>query len=93
MLRTKHSLRRSNQRGVSQSTIDYVVQHGREFRKQGHYFYCLENTTPEDRAYRNLVIILTPTYTVKTVYFNPNPVRHLEKKMKLNKKGSIATYA
>lgn len=93
MLRTKHSLHRGNQRGVSDSTIEYITQNGREFRKQGHYFYCLENAKNKDRAYRNIVVILTPDYVVKTVYFNPNPVRHLEKKMKLNKKGSVAIYA
>lgn len=86
---TKHSLCRSDQRGISKSKISVALEYGTTFFKQGFIYHVLgEKNIPdslkkEKNHYKNTVVVVSgDSNQVITCYRSNNPIKNIKHKSK-----------
>lgn len=86
---TKHSLSRSDQRGISKSKISVALEYGTTFFKQGFIYHVLgEKNIPdslqkEKKQYKNTVVVVSgDSNQVITCYRSSNSIKNLKHKSK-----------
>lgn len=86
---TKHSLKRSQQRGVNQQMIDDTIHFGEMIRKQGLRFFimtekCLNyfHQKQYNERLKNMVVVLTADNSILTVYKNSRALKNIKRKSK-----------
>lgn len=86
---TKHSLFRSDQRGISKSKISLTLEYGTTFFKQGFIYYVLgEKNIPQsmnrDKSHlKNTVVIVSgDSNQVITCYRSKSPLKKIKHKSK-----------
>lgn len=86
---TRHSLKRCQQRGVTQKMIDDTIYLGDMIYKQGLRFFimtekCLSylHEKQYNERVKNTVVILNPDNSILTVYKNSRALKHIRKKSK-----------
>lgn len=85
---TNHSIQRSQQRGVEDNDISYILQFAKPIYKQGFKFYSLKNKSKNKippqfkrEALINLVVITSgDDKTIITVYKSSNAWKRVKRK-------------
>lgn len=86
---TKHAKYRASQRGISQSSVETVIQHGVAIHKQGlKYLYVpksqIEKFKPEMQKGIQRLIVITDRYyrEIITCYRSEKAVKKIKRKSK-----------
>lgn len=88
-LHTKHSIRRSAQRGIGNSKIAVALKYGDNFFKQGFIYYVLSQHNIPDflkkdskKLLNTVVVVSEKTNELVTCYRSINPFKHIKRKPK-----------
>ena len=85
-----HSLRRADQRAISDEQIKYAISNGKEVYKQGFVFYIVGHNILKSisdkqliKKLKNIVVVVAnDSNIIITCYRNNSPFKHIEKKPK-----------
>lgn len=95
---SRHSRRRSAQRGIGNTQLETALQYGENIYKQGLIYFILgENNIPDnlqkekDKLKNTVVVVAGDSNQVITCYRSANPFKNIKLKSKrLNKYGNAA---
>ena len=84
-----HSIKRSQQRGVTEQMIEDTIHLGEMIRKQGLRFFimtegCLSylHEKQYNERLKNMVVVLTSDNVILTVYKNSKAMKNIKRKSK-----------
>lgn len=90
-IHTRHSIKRCQQRGVTEQMIEDTIHFGEMIRKQGlRYFIitkkCLSyfHQKQYNERVQNTVVILNPDNSILTVYKNSKALKNIKLKSKIH---------